>query len=200
MPWLSKKRIAYAAGNSSARPGAVDQSAEVSGTRKWRRKRTGVAVLVEVLGQRLRLVPGPRSPQPAPDLPQQPDEAGPGEVRGLRERPPAGVLEAAAGAADRERHVRLVCGDAQLAKETTEQWIVALVVDEEAGIESKAVVDDRVRVPTCASVALEHVDVVRPREEVRRAQARYAATDDRDFHQPLFVRRRIPVDRPPPPL
>ncbi len=39
MPWLSKKRIAYAAGNSSARPGAVDQSAEVSGTRKWRRKR-----------------------------------------------------------------------------------------------------------------------------------------------------------------
>ena len=31
MPWFSKKRIAYAAGKSSARPGEVDQSAEVSG-------------------------------------------------------------------------------------------------------------------------------------------------------------------------
>ncbi len=93
-----------------------------------------------------------------------------------------------------------MCGDAQLAEETAEQRIIALVVDKETGIESKAIVHDGVRVPTRASVALEHVHVVRPREEIRRAQPRDAAADDRDLHQPLFARRRISVDRPPPPI
>jgi hypothetical protein len=87
-----------------------------------------------------------------------------------------------------------VCSNPQLAKETPEQWIVALVVDKETGIESQAIVDDRVRVPARAPVALEHVHVVRPREEIRSTEPRDPAADDRDFHQPLFARRRIPVD------
>ncbi len=41
-----------------------------------------VAALVEVLGERLRLVPGPRRAQPAPDLPEEPVEPRAGEVRG----------------------------------------------------------------------------------------------------------------------
>ena len=78
--------------------------------------------------------------------------------------------------------------DPQLAEQPPEQRVVALVVDEEARVERQAVVDDGVRVPARAAVALEHVHVVRPRQDVRRAEPGDPAADDRDPHQPLFAR------------
>ena len=156
-----------------------------------------VAVVVEVLAERLRIVLGPRGAEPAADLPQQRDEPGPGGVRGLGERPPARVLESAVGAADGERHVRLVGLHVQLAEEPREERVVPLVVDEEARVERKPVVDDRVRVTSGAPVAFEHRDLVRPREQVGRTEAGDAAADDCDPHQPLFAPRRMTDDCEP---
>ena len=72
--------------------------------------------------------------------------------------------------------------DAELREQPAEQRIVALVVDEEAGVEREAVVRDGVRVPAGATVALEHMHVVRPREDVPCPEPGNSASDYRDPH------------------
>ena len=62
--------------------------------------------------------------------------------------------------------------DAELAKKPAEQRVVRLVVDEEAGVECEPVVLDRVRVAARPRRALEQLDVMRPRQQVGRAEAR----------------------------
>ena len=103
-------------------------------------------------------------------------------VPALRERPPARVLEPAAPAADRERHLRRVRRHAELGEEPAEQRVVQRVVDEEPGVERDPVDDDRVRVPARARLPLEQLDLVRAREHVRRTEARDPAADDRYPH------------------
>ena len=81
--------------------------------------------------------------------------------------------------------------DAELAEQAAEQRIVPRVVDEKSGVECEPVADDRVRVPAGAAVALEDVDLVRAREQVRGAQPRHAAADDGYLprHQRAFARQ-----------
>ena len=199
MPWLSKNLIAYAAGNSSARPGAVDQSAEVSGTMKWFAEPARVAALGEVTTECVRLVVvllerAPRRPEPAADLGDERVEARPDEVPPLRVGPPARVLEAAGPARDRKGHVRLLRRDAELGEEPPEERVVGLVVDEEAGVEPEAPVRDRVRVAAGVVGALEDLHLVRARKQVGGSQAGDPGPDHGDSHQPLFAGRRIAVD------
>ena len=125
-----------------------------------------------------------RRAEPAPDLPDEGRELRARRVAPLRERLATRVLEPARVAADRERHLRRLEGDAELRAEPREQRVVALVGDDEARVESEAVVHDGVDVPAQPRVALEHVHLVAAaRQHVRCAKPGDAATDHRDSHR-----------------
>ena len=154
------------------------------------------ASLVEVASQRQRVVEIREralcGQEPASDLPEQREEPRVGGATALRERPPARVLEAA-GARDRERHLRRLGRDAELREESRQERVVAGVVDEEARVEREPVAPDRAGVTAGALVALEDLDVVRALEHVRGPQPGDAAADDRDLHEPYSRGGRIPV-------
>ena len=76
-------------------------------------------------------------PQEADDVAEHPQEARVGCVPGLREGTPTGPLDPAAAAADRERHLRILGAEPELAEEPNEVRVVRLVVDDETGVEPK---------------------------------------------------------------
>ena len=96
----------------------------------------------------------------------QPPEARPQQVRALSEEasPRIGELEAAIGGGDRHAHLRVAGLDAELPEQGGELRVVAVVVDDEAGVDpdlATRVVDaDRVRVPADPLSRLEDGDVV----------------------------------------
>ena len=106
---------------------------------------------------------------------RSPWKLGARRVPSLRERPPAGVLEPAVEAADREGHVGFLRPDPELAEETPEQRVVPLVVDEEARVEREAVDGDGVDVSAGPLFSLEDLDLVRAGEHVGGPEAGDAA-------------------------
>ena len=112
------------------------------------------------------------------------DEPRARRVAPLSVRSAARVLEAAFVAADGERHLGALEGDAELRAEPREQGVVALVGDDEARVESEAVVHDGVHVSPEVRIALEHVHLVAAaRQHVRCAKPGDTATDHRDSHR-----------------
>src|SRR5581483_5291499 len=121
-------------------------------------------------------------PQPAPDLEQEAAEADVRDPPRLGERPAAGPLEPAVPARDRERHLRVLRADVELAEEPGQIRVVRLVVDDEAGVEAEAAVLDRVDVAARTRVGLEDLHVVCAGEQVRGTEAGDARSDDRNPH------------------
>jgi hypothetical protein len=157
-------------------PGSADQTAEAWGTirrsMKWREKPSRSSEAVE-----------------AAPVAQHADEAGGEEVGGAGEEAPggAGELEAAAAVADREAHAGGLGGDAELAEQRFEVRVVAVVEDDEAGVDrllARRVLDrDRVGVAADPRRRLVDGDVVVAVQVVGRHQARDSGSDDRDPHR-----------------
>ncbi len=114
-------------------------------------------------------------------------KAGVDDVGGAREQPqgPARPLETARPVGDREAHVRRLGGDAEIREEALEVRVVAVVEDDEAGVDVEAACPvlqgDRVGVPSCVVAGLEEVDVVPGAEQlVGRDEAGDPGSDNGD--------------------
>ena len=112
------------------------------------------------------------------------------EVRALREQAVgrrARVLEVALLVADREAHVRGLATDAEAIQQPLEARVVAVVEDDEAGVDPVRLVrrvhPHRVRMAARIGVRLEHRDLVIRCEQVRGNEAGDAGTDDGDLHE-----------------
>ena len=137
-------------------------------------KRLRVTLVAKEAIERLAVRVGrARRPQEAQDLAQQPRPGTP--------RPLARPLEPAA-AGHRERHLRRLGLDAELAEEPRQLWIVRLVVDDEPCVEIERIMRDRVCMPTRPLCSLEQLHLVEPSERMRSAEPGDAGTDDRYLH------------------
>src|ERR1700691_4166340 len=96
------------------------------------------------------------------------------------------VLEVPAPIAHAEAHVRALPGHAELAQQTLEVWVVAVVEHHEAGVHAEGLLGlldaDRVGVAAGRLDRLEHYDLVSGIEQVCRDHARDTGTNDRDPH------------------
>ncbi len=136
-------------------------------------------------GQRARLA------IEAEQVADHPQEARVDEVRALREDAArrSRVLERAGVVGDREAHARRLGRDAQLGHQRLEAGVVAVVVDDEAGVDPVRLVGelDAHRVNVAAEVGaglVEHDLVVEP-QPVGGGQSSHAAADDRDSRHVL---------------
>ena len=116
-------------------------------------------------------------------------EARPREVRRLGDQPARaarGVLEVLVLRADREAHVGRLARDAELVEQRLEARVVAVVEDDEAGVDVPCGVvgvdADRVRVPADVIAGLVDDDLVLGVQQMGSRQARDARPDDRDPH------------------
>jgi hypothetical protein len=110
------------------------------------------------------------------------------------------VLEVAAPVADAEAHRRRLSGDVQAREQALEGWVVAIVEDDEAGVDVVGLVrgvdTDRVRVTPGAAVGFEHGHLVAGIQQVRRDESRDPRPHDRDPHRRRLrdgARRSMPV-------
>ena len=113
----------------------------------------------------------------ADDLGRQPAHPRIAQLRALTPQVATRVGEPAPRTGDRKRHLRLLRAHAELGEQPRQQWIVARVVDQEAGIEGEVRSvgtrdEHRVGVAAGTQIALEHVDVVDPREGIGSPEAR----------------------------
>ena len=124
----------------------------------------------------------------AADLAEHPEVTGPAAGQ-ARDQPAEaalpGVLQAAAGAADRHAHLGDLGAHAQLVEQPGEQGICARVVHDEPGVHGQfAPVGGGdlvcVSVPAETLLRLEEGDVGRPGEDVGGRQAGHPAADDGD--------------------
>jgi hypothetical protein len=118
-------------------------------------------------------------------------EAGTERLGDPREESPhaaAAVLHLAPVAAHAERHLARLRVDLEIGEHAGEPGIRAIVVDDEAGVETKlaALIDhgNRVTVTARFVILLEHGHVVTAREMPRRGEAGDSRTDDGDLHSP----------------
>ena len=117
----------------------------------------------------------------------QPPEPWSQQVRALGEEatPRIGELEAAVGRRDRHPHLRVRGGDPEVGKQRREGRVVAVVVDDEAGIDpalaTRIVDPDRVRVTADAVACLIDGDVVGGVQQPRSGEAGDAGADDGDL-------------------
>ncbi len=118
------------------------------------------------------------------------------EVGPLGEQPVgrgAGVLEVARGVAHAEAHRRRLRLHPKLAQQPLETRIVAVVEDDEAGVDVERLVGrvnpHGVGVPAGVIGPLEHRDLVPSVQEVGDHEAGYAGSDDGDLHRGLTGQR-----------
>lgn len=91
----------------------------------------------------------------------------------------------------RERHLRALGPHSELVEEPEKQWVVPLVVDEEARVELEGFavrpMGDGARVPARVPGLLEDLHVVSAREEIGRSKAGDTGSDDCNLHEDFSV-------------
>ena len=141
MPWLSKNSAMKLAGKLHICSGSADQTAEAWGTirrsMKLREKPSrssqwpseGAVPFIPISARRFAVEAAPFA--------QHPRKVGVSRWAGRAKRPqgvPA-VLEVATAVGDRETHVGGLGGDAELVQQRFEVGVVAVVEDDEAGVD-----------------------------------------------------------------
>ena len=195
MPWFSKNSAMKLAGKLHICSGSADQTALAWGTisrsTKWREKpccssqwpSEGAVPFIPISARASRL-----KRRQSRSIPRK---LGLSEVGGAGEEAPrrAGVLEAAAAVGDREAHVGGLARDPELLQQRFEVGVVAVVEDDEAGVDPVGPVLglDRHRVGVAADPLARLVDddLVLGGQLVGGHQARDTGSDDRDPHRPF---------------
>ena len=207
MPWLSKNSAMKLAGKLHICSGSADQTAEAWGTisrsTKWREKPLSSSQCAERGGgavhpdQRLRL-----AVEAAP-VAQHAEEGGAEQVGGAGEEAArrARVLEAAAPVGDREAHVRGLAGDPELVQQPFEVGVVAVVEDDEAGVDPVGLVLAVDLGPCCewpptAVARLVDDELVLAVQPVGGDEPRDAGSDDRDLHRCQYESRERWMNSP----
>ena len=123
------------------------------------------------------------------DVAQHREECRTGQVPGLgkdRRRRRTAPFDARDVVGHRKAHLGGAAVDRQLVEQRAEDWVVALVEDNEAGVDvvghTIEVDRDGVGVSAGASVRFEDDDVVVRREDVRTREARDTGPDEGDTH------------------
>ena len=126
----------------------------------------------------------------ARDVGEQPQKRWIGKIAALGEdriEVGAAKLQAGTRIADAEGHLRGLGRDAKPIEQGAEPGIVAIVVDDESGVDrDRPAVDldvDGVGMTADSCVGLEHGDLVVRVEHVGRDEARHAGADDGDLHR-----------------
>ncbi len=210
MPWLSKNSAMKLAGKLHICSGSADQTAEAWGTirrsmkcrekpcssSQWPSEGAVPFIPISACASRLKRRQSRSMPRKA-GLSRW-DAAGEEAARR------AGVLEAAVAVGDREAHVRGLAGDPELLQQRFEVGVVAVVEDDEAGVDPVAALAafdlDRVRVAAEPLACLIDGDLVLAVEEVGGNQPGDAGSNDRDLHRPLLTQLSVDWMNPPNPL
>ena len=202
MPWLSKNSAMKLAGKLHICSGSADQTAEAWGTIRrsmkcWEKPccssqwpSEGAVPFIPISARASRL-----KRRQSRSIPRK---VGLSRWAGRAKRP-QGVPEyskPAAPVGDREAHVRGLAGDPELLQQRFEVGVVAVVEDDEAGVDRVRPVlgldPDRVRVPAEPPRRLVDDDLVLAVQLVGGHQAGDSGSDDRDLHRPP-VRSLAPI-------